>query len=69
MHEHWTARFQSASMVKMRDRVSFAGVTSFENSRKEEKNYMKPVQTETGSNRFEPVQTGSIPRYVTKSAP
>ena len=43
----------------MRDRVSFAGVTSFEHSRKEEekkqkqKNYMKPVQT--GLNRFKPV--------------
>ena len=45
----------------MWDRVSFRergnSMTSFERSRKEEKNYMKPVQI------------GSVPSHVTKSAP
>ena len=61
MHEHSSARFQSASRVKMRDRVSFREREKFHDVvrtfQKRRKNYMKPVQA------------GSVPRHVSKSAP
>ena len=57
MHELSSARFQSASRVKMRDGVSFRERGKFHDVvrtfQKRRKNYMKPVQT--GLNRFIPV--------------
>ena len=58
MHELSSARFQSASRVKMRDGVSFRERGKFHDvvrmfQKRRKKNYMKPVQTSL--NRFIPV--------------
>ena len=68
IHEHSSAKFQSTCRVKMRDGVSFRERGKFHDVVGTFQKRRKKLH-ETGSNRFEPVQTGSLPRHVSKSAP
>ena len=67
MHELSSARFQSANRVKMRDGVSFRERGKFHDVVRTFQKRRKKLH-ETGSNRFEPVHTGSVPRHVSESA-